>query len=112
MNYAQKRQAELNEAYNMGCRVGWQRHCDAMSVALRNPEILGKYLVPLDKIPLLNEAAGEYDYSHIKAFAVRGKESGEAAYQQELRDRDMVAVYGDKAVSFEERYPEITKIKW
>lgn len=39
-------------------------------------------------------------------------ESGEAAYQQELRDRDMREVYGDKAVSFSERYSEILEIKW
>ena len=111
MTFAQRRQAELTEAYNIGCRVGWQRHSDAVAVVLRDAEVVGR-AVPLDKIPLINEAAIEYDHEHIKAFAVRGKESGEAAYQQELRDRDMREVYGDKAVSFEERYPEIKKIKW
>lgn len=111
MNFAQKRQAELTEAYNIGCRIGWQRHSDAVAVVLRDEAVAGRP-VPKDRIIAINEAAIEYDHEHIKAFAVRGKESGEAAYQQELRDRDMVAVYGDKAVSFEERYPEIKKIKW
>lgn len=111
MNFAQKRQAELTEAYNIGCRVGWQRHSDAVSVILRDETIMGKP-VPKDRIKPIMDAAGEYDHEHIKAFAVRGKESGEAAYQQELRDRDMREVYGDKAVPFEERYPEIKKIKW
>lgn len=111
MNFAQKRQAELTEAYNIGCRIGWQRHSDAVAVIMRDEAVMGRP-IPRERILAINEAAIEYDHSHIKAFAVRGKESGEAAYQQELRDRDMREVYGDRAVSFEERYPEIKKIKW
>lgn len=111
MNFAQRRQLELAEAYEMGCRVGWQRHSDAVSVVLRDAEIVGKP-VAKDRILAVMRAAQDYDYKHIKAFAVRGKESGEAAYQQELRDRDMREVYGEKAVSFADRYPEIKEIKW
>lgn len=111
MNYAQRRRAELIEAYEMGCRVGWQRHSDAVSVVLRDAEVTGK-IVAKDRILAVMNAAQKYDEEHIAAFYTRGKESGEAAYQQELRDRDMREVYGDRAVSFEERYPEIKKIKW
>lgn len=111
MNFVQKRRLELIEAYEMGCRVGWQRHCDAVSVVLRDPKVVGRP-VAKDRILAVMNAAQKYDDEHIAAFYTRGKESGEAAYQQELRDRDMREVYGDKAVSFEERYPEIKKIKW
>lgn len=111
MTFAQKRQAELTEAYNIGCRIGWQRHSDAVAVVMRDEAVIGRP-ISREKILAVNEAAIQYDHEHIKAFAVRGKESGEAAYQQELRDRDMREVYGDKAVPFEERYPEIKKIKW
>ena len=97
-NYLQRRRDEQQVFLDVGERMGIQKTCDYIQIALREPEVIRK---------LFRRVAELADYFHT-AFTF----DVEADNRQEEMDAALREIYGDDLETFYERYPELKKIRY
>lgn len=107
-NYIQRRRNEQQVFLDIGERMGIQKACDYIQIALRDPEVMGKGTFGRARIEKLFRRVAELaDYFHT-AFTF----DVEADNRQEEMDAALREIYGDDLETFYERYPELKKIRY
>ena len=110
--FLEKQQAMQNACLNAGLQCGRQQILDMMSLALRDPDIMGKDTFGKDRLIKLLEGIGDY----IKTYEKAWQRDDETDYYRAKLDEALSQAYGEQE-SFLERYeyaPEFdyTKGKW
>lgn len=98
--FLEKQQAKNMKYFEIGIDVGMQMACDVISLALHNPEVVGKDTFAGKRLRPVMEAA-------LKIREMFGPAWGggpEADYYQEKLDEALRNAYGE-IDPFEERYP-------
>ena len=104
-----RKQKERDKAvFEAGERIGMQRMWDAMQLALRNPEIVGKDIHGRGRL--------EKIYAGIKAEIDQYHEAFtndvEADYCQEKLDAALREIWGEDLTPFRERYNELKETRY
>lgn len=86
-----------------GIQCGKQQIVDYLTIALRDPDIVGKNTFGRERIFKLIAKLEALDREFGKAYTL----DPEADYYQEKLDRHLREVYGDELVPFVERQPDI-----
>ena len=110
--YLQKRDAERQEVFDAGLRIGRQQMCDYITLALRNPEVMGKDTFSgkriLKVMKSVNAIMGE--------FAPAFDKCDEADYYQDKLDKLLREAYGDEIkdgfYAFHDRYDCVKKFDY
>lgn len=101
--YLAKR-AALNQAIlDIGIECGKQQIMDYMTIALRDPNVVGKDVFGRERIVKLFAAIEALDKEFVDAYTV----GAEADYLQEKLDQKLREVYGDELLPFRVRQPHI-----
>ena len=107
-SYLEKQRAMQQGFLDVGEQFGLQKMWDYVQIVLHDPKVMGKDTFGaerLDKIfQALKTVADEY---HI-AFT----NDKEADYYQEMLDRQIRDIWGDKTMPFYERYPELKQVRY
>ena len=106
-----KQQALQNACFDAGLQCGRQQILDMMSLALRDPDIMGKDIFGKDRLLGVVKGIGEY----IDKFQPAWEKTDETDYYQAKLDDALADAYGDdQHDSFHKRYefaPEYDYIK-
>ena len=104
-----KREQEVFEA---GLRIGRQQMCDYISLALRDPETMGKDTFSGKRIIKVINKINDL----MCKFSIAFDKSDEADYYQEKLDCELREAYGEEIrdgfFSFCERYEEVKKFNY
>ena len=103
--YLAKQMAVQQALVDAGVASGKQRMVDYMTIALRDPAIMGKDIWGRERIEKLFVALEALD----KEFAEAYTSAKEADYLQDRLDRKLREIYGDDLVPFEKRQPDIIR---
>lgn len=114
--YLAKQEAIQRECFNAGWELGTQQMCDYLSLALRDPEIMGKDIFGGARILKVLKRINEI----MKYFRPAFLPDDEADYMQEQLDRALREAYkgsGETFTPFRDRYPclkeyDYTTGKW
>lgn len=98
--YLEKQTAIRREYFNIGIDTGMQLACDLISLALHDPEIMGKNTFSGKRLRPLMEAALKKEQLYAEAWGG----GPEADYYQEKLDAALREAYGN-IESFAQRYP-------
>ena len=108
---ARQRQRE-QEVFDAGLRIGRQQMCDYISLALSDPETMGKDTFSGKRIIKVINKINDL----MCKFSIAFDKSDEADYYQEKLDRALREAYGDEIrdgfFSFCERYEEVKKFNY
>ena len=113
-NYIAQRDAIRHEFFMAGLNSGRQQIIDMMSLALRDPDIMGKDVFGKDRLMKVVKGIGEY----IDKFQPAWEKNDETDYYRAKLDAALAEVYGEGMHNtFLQRYesaPEFdyTKGKW
>lgn len=101
--YLTKR-AGFNQALlDIGIQCGKQQIMDYMTIALRDPNVVGNDIFGRERILKVFAAIEALDKEFADAYAVEA----ESDYLQEKLDQKLREVYGDELVPFHVRQPHI-----
>lgn len=104
------RQREKQQYYfAMGQKIGFQKACDFIAIALNSPEVMGKSIMSGDKINKIMLYAIDICNEHSGAFDVKDPECD---YLREKIDDRQKKIFKEKFVSFIERYPNIKEVTY
>ena len=101
--YLAKQEAVQRQCFNDGWELGTQQMCDYISLALRDPEIMGKDTFSGTRILKVLRRVNEIMQEFRPAFL----QVDEADYYQERLDKALREAYrgnGEKFYPFRERY--------
>ena len=105
---ARQRQRE-QEVFDAGLRIGRQQMCDYITLALRDPAVMGKDTFGGKRIVAVLKAASKM----MDGFSPAFDKCDEADYYQEKLDRLLREAYGDEIkegfFAFHERYECVKK---
>lgn len=102
-NYLAKQKAVQQAIYNAGEEIGMQRLWDAVQLALRDPEVVGKDSFGRQRMEKLYKGIKKYVDGYHTAFTG----DAEADYHQEKMDAALREIWGDDLTPFRERYPKL-----
>ena len=104
-DFLAKQKARDRAVFEAGEQIGMQRMIDVISIVLHDPEIMRKDTFGKDRMKrVFDGVKNAMDFWHPAYTA--GKE---ADYYQDKMDEALRAVYGDEAIPFHERYPELKR---
>lgn len=101
--YLAKKQAVSQALLDAGMACGKQQIVDYLTIALRDPAVVGKDTWGRERIDKLFAALEALDKEFADAYTTKK----EADYLQDKLDRKLREVYGDNLVPFEVRQPDI-----
>ena len=113
-DYLARQKAQKQAFFHAGLQSGRQQIMDIMSLALRDPDIMGKDIFGKDRLLKVVKGIGEY----IDKYQPAWEKSDETDYYQKKLDDALADAYGQEMVdSFYKRYefaPEYdyTKGRW
>jgi hypothetical protein len=109
--YLERQRLERKTFLNVGLQCGRQQILDMMSLALRDPDVMGKDTFGKDRLVRLVMAIGEY----IDKYQPAWEKCDDADYYQKKLDEALAEAYGEAlSDSFHKRYeyaPEYDYIK-
>ena len=98
------KKAALNQALlDIGIECGKQQIMDYLTIALRDPNVVGSDIFGKERILKVFAAIEALDKEFVDAYTV----GAEADYLQEKLDRMLREVYGDALIPFRVRQPHI-----
>ena len=111
-DYLSRQRAREQEVFDAGLRIGRQQMCDYLSLALRDPETMGKDTFSGKRIIKVINKINDI----MCKFSIAFDNSDEADYYQEKLDCALREAYGDEIrdgfFSFCERYEEVKKFNY
>ena len=111
-DYLSRKRAREQEVFEAGLRIGRQQMCDYISLALRDPETMGKDTFSGKRIIKVINKINDL----MCKFSIAFDKSDEADYYQEKLDCALREAYGDEIrdgfFSFCERYEEVKKFNY
>lgn len=103
------RQHAVNQGFlDLGEQIATQKMWDYIQIVLRDPKVMGKDTFGPARLAKLYTALKEAKDTYHTAFTA----DKEADYYQEKLDSQLREIWGDKTLSFYERYPDLKKIKY
>lgn len=103
------RQRDMQQGFlEVGEKFGLQKMWDYIQLVLRDPAIMGKDTFGPKRLEKVFEGLKKMADEYQVAFT----NDKEADYYQELLDRQLKVIWGDKALCFYDRYPQIKHIKY
>ena len=106
--YAQRLAQERQTYLSIGEEFGQQRVIDAICLALRDKDVMGKNTFGVERIKKLCAKIQEI----VDAFSPAFHSGAEQDYYQVQLDRALQEVFGDELQPFETRYPFIKEQKY
>ncbi len=106
--YLEKQTAVKQALIDIGVTCGKQQMLDYLTIALRDPDVVGKDIFGRQRIEKLTLKLMELDSEFSDAYTVKK----EADYLQEKLDRKLREVYGDELIPFCERQPYVKQLKY
>lgn len=107
-SYLQKQEMLYQNFLDMGEHIGIQKMWDYLCIVLHNPKVMKKDTFGPKRLAVIfAEMQKMVDEYHV-AFT----NDKEADYYQEKMDAQLREIWGDKTLSFYERYPELKRIKY
>ena len=106
--YLEKQKIRDREMFAAGLNMGMQIAGDFFQMAMRDPEAVGKDIFGRGRIEKIMQKTMELDEYFNAAFS----SDVEAERYQEEMDRKLREIYGNDLVPFQERYPNLKKIKY
>lgn len=107
-DYIAKQKAVYQGFLDAGEKLGMQKMWDYFQIVMRDPEIMGKDVFGPQRLSKIFEAMKVMADEYHMAFTT----DKEADYYQEKLDAQLREIWGDKTLSFYERYPDLKKIKY
>lgn len=104
--YLKKQKERDRKNFAAGLQAGMQLACDYITMALRDPDCMGKDTFGRGRIEKLLSKSMEMDDHFWVAFG----DDVEADYVQEEMDARLREVYGDELVPFAQRYPMVKQM--
>lgn len=101
--YLEKKQAVQQALLDAGMACGKQQIVDYLTIALRDPAVVGKDTWGRERIDKLFAALEALDKEYADAYTTKK----EADYLQDKLDRKLREVYGDDLVPFAIRQPDV-----
>ena len=102
-DFLAKQKAVQQAVYNAGEEIGMQRMWDAIQLALRDPEIMGKDTLGRQRMEKVYKGIQKYVDGYHTAFT----NAVEADYYQEKMDDALREIWGEDLTPFRERYPQL-----
>ena len=99
--FLEQRDARDRKFYMAGMQMGCQLVHDFISMALREPETMGKDIFGRKRIEKLFERCSQFDDYYSLCFT----KHVEADKRQQEMDQALKELWGEDLVPFEERYP-------
>ena len=106
--YAQRLAQERQTYLSIGAEFGQQRVIDALCLALRDKDVMGKNTFGVERIKKLCAKIQEL----VNVFAPAFCSGAEQDYYQVQLDRALQEVFGDELQPFDTRYPYIKEQKY
>lgn len=111
-DYLSRQKAREQEVFDAGMRIGRQQMCDYFSLALRDPDVMGKDTFSGKRIlKVLNKI-----HDLICKFSTAFEKCDEADYYQTMLDKLLKEAYGDEIkdgfYGFSERYEIVKKFNY
>lgn len=104
--YLEKKLAVQQALVDAGVRCGQQQIVDYLTIALRDPAVVGKDIWGRERIDKLFIALEALDREFADAYTTKK----EADYLQDKLDRKLREVYGDELLPFAARQPDIKQV--
>ena len=104
--FLKKQKERDRKFFEAGMQVGMQLASDYITLALRDPETIGKDIFGRGRIDKVLNKAMELDDHFWVAFG----QDVEADHVQEEMDAALREVYGDDLVPFAQRYPMVQQM--
>ena len=101
--YLEKKRARDKVILDIGMQCGKQQMADYLTIALRDPDVVGSDVFGKERIQRVLAAMERLDREFAGAYTV----DVEADHVQSKLDRMLAEVYGDELVPFPERQPYI-----
>lgn len=102
-DYLARQKARDKAIFAAGEDIGMQRMWDAVQIALRDPEVMGKDTMGRKRIEKLYHGVKAKMSLYYKAFS----NDVEADYTQEKLDEALREIWGEDLEPFDQRYPTI-----
>jgi hypothetical protein len=97
------------QAYlDLGEKYGMQKMWDYLNIVLHDPGVMGKDTFGAERLSKIYEGMREVVNEYHVAFT----DDKEADYYQEKMDAQLRGIWGEKTLSFYERYPEVKRVKY
>ena len=107
-DYLARQRAVQKGFLDVGEQFGIQKMWDYFQIVLRDPKVMGKDTFGAKRLAKIYSALKAIVDEYHTAFTA----DKEADYYQEKLDAQLREIWKDKLVPFDERYPEIKKIKY
>lgn len=108
-DFQARQRATMQAVYNAGEDIGIQRMWDYFTIALRDPEIMGKNTFGQERLKRLYEKLKEISIYFAPAF----QDCAEADYYQEILDRNIREAWSEEDFhDFKDRYPALKQFKY
>ena len=107
-SYLDKQRAMKQGFLDVGEQFGMQKMWDYIQIVLHDPAIMGKDTFGAERLNKIFEAMKSMADEYHTAFTT----DKEADYYQEMLDRQLLDIWGDKTLPFYERYPDLKQIRY
>lgn len=111
-DFLARRAAREQECFNAGARMGRQQMCDFITLALRDPDTMGKDTFSGKRIVRVMQRVNRLLDEFYPAF----EQGPEADYYQEMLDKQLREAYGEEIregfFGFHERYEIFKKFDY
>ena len=107
-DYVKKRKAHDQTLLDIGQELGIQQMADYVTIALHDPDVMGKNVYSRQRIDKFFAKLQEIADYYGNAFS----DSKEADYYQEQLDRAQREIFGDDLQPFNVRYPYMKEISY
>lgn len=107
-DYLQRQRAVHQGFLDAGEQLGMQKMWDYIQIVLRDPDIVGKDTFGANRLEKVFEGLKEVADQYHTAFT----DDKEADYYQEMMDRQLKEIWGDKFSPFYERYPQLKQFAY
>ena len=108
-NLATRIAAREQLAFNAGWGIGFQQAMDFVSMALNDPDVMGKSVMSGERLNKILGHAQDLQNEYRLAFMPR---EPEADVWQERLDAAQKRIYKSRFQPFYERYPDIREVKY
>ena len=107
-DYLDRQRAMYQGLLDVGERLGMQKMWDYVQIVLHNPKVMSKDTFGEERLNNIFEELKVMADEYHTAFTT----DKEADYYQEMLDRQLRDIYGDKTMPFYERYPELKQVRY
>lgn len=106
--YLAQRHQALQLGIDLGEKLGIQKMWDYLCITLHDPNVMGKDTFGANRLEKVFDSMQKLANEYHIAFT----QDKEADYYQDLMDRQLKDIYGDKAEPFYVRYPDLKQIQY